>query len=285
VILSRLELILDSGQEIIMIKKLLAVAAFVALGTGSAFAADLAARPYTKAPVMAAPVFSWTGCYLGVHAGYGWGRNNNDFGSAVYDGDFLPELGPYNHTTSGGVAGGQVGCNYQFSGNWVVGVEGEAWWSGMRGGLTTPEDGADPGTYTRFESQNRWDADLAFRFGYAVNRSLFYGKAGVAVGNFNYIETHDDFPTTHGCPGGAPVCSVSYSNTRAGLLLGAGWEYAFVNNWTFKVEYNYIDFGSHTLPYPYVSAAIQSFPVSDRKQIVKLGVNYLFNAGPVVAKY
>jgi outer membrane immunogenic protein len=69
---------------------------------------------------------------------------------------------------------------------------------------------------------------------------------------------------------------VSFTNTRAGLLLGVGWEYAFTNNWTGKVEYDYINYGSANIPYPDAVAAIQTVQVRDTVSIVKVGVNYLF---------
>ena len=271
----------------------IAVAVSAILGIGSAFAADMAVKALPVAPPVVA--YNWTGCYVGAHVGYGWGRNTNDFGRAVAsggteEGAFFPaEFGPFNHTTSGGVAGGQLGCNYQAANNFVIGIEGEAFWSGIKGSFTAPEDAADPGQFSRFESRNLWDADLALRLGYAWGRNLLYGKAGVAFGGFSYTETHDDIPTVHACfaaPSG--VCSATFNNTRAGLLLGVGWEYGFTNNWTGKVEYNYIDYGSTTIPYPStgpLGASIQSFAVKDTKQIVKIGVNYRFNSGPVVAKY
>ena len=168
----------------------------------------------------------------------------------------------------------------------------------MKGSFTAQEEFApgDPGQFSRFASRNLWDADVALRLGYAWGRSLLYGKAGVAFGSFRYTETHDDFPTTHACPGVAFVagqfingqCSVTLSDTQVGLLLGAGLEHAVTNNWTVKVEYDYINYGSHNLPYPSAGAAIQSFPVRDTKQIVKVGVNYLFGGlglTPVRAAY
>jgi outer membrane immunogenic protein len=254
-------------------KKILLAGIAVAAFCAPAFAADMPVRApvYKAAP---APMFSWTGCYLGAHAGYGWGKDNNGFGNAVFDGDFAPELGPYNQRTSGGLAGGQLGCNYQGPTNWVVGLEGELSWSGVKGSLTTPEDGADPGTFTRFQTRNRWDGDVAVRLGYAMDRSLLFGKVGAAWGNFRYTETHDDFPTIHACA----LCSVNINGTRAGLLLGAGWEYALQNNWTVKVEYNYINYGSHTIPYPSTGGSATSFPVHDTENVIKVGVNYLFSS-------
>jgi outer membrane immunogenic protein len=247
----------------------------------AASAADMPVKAY-KAPVAAPAAFSWTGCYVGAHAGYGWGRNKNDFGVAVEAGPTEElgnptEFGPFDHNTHGGVAGGQAGCNYQFQQNWVVGVEGELAWTGINGSFTAPED-EGAANFSRFESRIRWNGDLALRFGYAWDRNLLYGKVGAAWANFRYTETHDDFPTTHAasCGGGAASCSVDITNTRAGLLLGVGWEYAFTNNWTGKVEYDYINYGSATIAYPSTTAPIQSFSVHDTVSIVKVGVNYLF---------
>ena len=177
---------------------------------------------------MAAPPFSWHRCYLGAHVGYGWGRNRNSFGNAIEtgnsEGEGLPgEAGPFHHNTSGGVFGGQLGCNYQFANNWLVGIEGEVWWSGIKGSFTAPEDEpGGPGNFSRFESRNRWDGDVALRFGYTWNRHLLYGKAGVAFGNFNYIETHDDFPTTHAlsCGGGLTPCSRELQQNAARSAVG-----------------------------------------------------------------
>jgi outer membrane immunogenic protein len=278
-----------------MKKLLLGSVALAALIAGPAMAADLP----VKAPVYKAPpsvVYSWTGCYVGAHVGYGWGRNTNDFGNAIEtgnsEGEGLPgEAGPFHHNTSGGVVGGQIGCNYQFAPNWVVGIEGEFSWSGIKGSYTAPEDEFSGSNFSRFESRNRWDGDVALRFGYTWNRHLLYGKAGVALGNFNYIETHDDFPTTHAlsCGSGRTPCSVSFSKTLPGLLLGAGWEYAFLNNWSVKAEYNYINYASHNLDYPSSLSGLPpypTFPVHDTKHIIKVGVNYKFDwGGPVVARY
>jgi outer membrane immunogenic protein len=270
-----------------MRKSLMAGAALAAFVAGPAMAADL---PIKTPRMVMEESFSWSRCYLGAHVGYGWGQNKNNFGNAVASGPtesfeaFPAEFGPFDHKTSGGLAGGQIGCNYQFAPNWVVGVEGEVWWSGIKGSFTAPEDFADPGTFSRFESRNRWDGDIALRLGYTSNRHLLYAKVGVAFGNFNYTEWHDDFPSTHACPNGG-TCSVSFSKTVPGLLFGAGWEYAFLNNWSVKVEYNYINYASHTIPYPSAGAGLQDFGVHDTKQIVKIGVNYLFGDGPVRAAY
>ena len=190
--------------------------------------------------MVAAASFNWSRCYVGAHAGYGWGRNTNDFGRAVAsgpteEGAFFPaEFGPFDHNTRGPVFGGQAGCNWQFASNWLVGVEGELKWSGIKGSFTAAEDAGDPGLFSRFEFRNLWDGDLAMRLGWvAPTGTLFYAKAGVALGRFDYTQTHDDFPTTHSCPGAAFVngafvngqCSVTVSRTNVGWLVGLGFEH------------------------------------------------------------
>jgi outer membrane immunogenic protein len=285
-----------------MKKLLLAGVAFFSLTAGGpASAADVPVRPVYKAPPAAAAIapFNWSRCYVGVHGGYGWGHNTNDFGTAVASGPteafeaFPAEFGPFHHNTQGWLFGGQAGCNWQFTPNWLIGVEGELKWSRIRGSFTAPEDGfpvGDPGQFSRFESRNLWDGDLALRLGWvAPTGTLFYAKAGVAFGRFDYIETHDDFPTTHGCPGVAFVggvfingqCSVTASRTNVGWLVGLGFEHALpalppVGHWTIKAEWDFIDYGTHTIPYPSAGAAIQNFAVHDIKHIFKVGVNFYF---------
>jgi outer membrane immunogenic protein len=227
------------------------------------------------------PPFDWNRCYFGAHGAYGWGTNQNDFNKAIASdptegGEGFPaEFASFDHNTKGWGLGAQAGCDFQFSGAWLVGAEGEFMWSNINGQHTNPEDGSDPGDFSRFKSDNRWDADIALRLGHTWSQDLLYGKVGAVFGNFRYRETHDDFPTTHAC-GGTGTCSVSESDTRTGLLLGVGWEHAWNANWTTKIEYNYDDFGSTNISYPDAAAAIKHFKVSDTKNIIKIGVNFYF---------
>src|SRR5882757_8734026 len=130
-------------------KKLLATASFLVLGSASVLAADLPVK-YKPAPIMAAPVFSWTGCYIGVHGG----------GAAMRD-SFTETNG------TGGIAGGQVGCNYQ-DGNWVFGVEGEGYWSGIksRSSFTSLNN---EGFSHSDETRNKYDFSIAARAGIAFD--------------------------------------------------------------------------------------------------------------------
>jgi outer membrane immunogenic protein len=238
----------------------------------------VAAAALGTTPTIAQADFVGTGFYGGVQAGYGFGRDRNGFGAVIDNGspDFAAaEAGPYHHNTDGVVLGGQLGFNWEFLPSWVLGLEGEGWWSTVRGSRTTPEDGADPGSFTRFRSQNRADGAISGRIGFILEESLIYAKAGIDWGAYRYVEQHDDFPFTNN-PACVPVCTVRFSKTRAGLLLGVGWEFQFAPDWTSKFEYDYINFGPQRVPYPALdnAPALQSFVVHDNENIVKVGFNY-----------
>src|SRR5437899_11163399 len=111
-------------------KKILlgSVATGALVAAGSASAADLGPRPAYKAPPMVAPVpaFSWTGCFVGAHGGWGWGKKDVTevarSGTSGVGGVGTASAGI---DTSGGIFGGQIGCDYQFAGNFVIGIQGD----------------------------------------------------------------------------------------------------------------------------------------------------------------
>lgn len=249
--------------------------------TGFIAATSMMAIDAPASAQAAAPAFDWARCYGGAHVAYGWGNNHNDFNKAFASDPteggetFAAEFASLDHTTKGWGYGVQAGCNWQISTNWVLGIEGEFMWASIKGQHTNPEDAADPGEFSRFESENRWDGDLALRLGYAWPHDLFYAKAGIDWGNFRYTEWHDDFPTTHACPNGG-TCSRTINDTRTGWLFGLGWEHAWSAHWTTKIEYDYADFGSTNIAYPNAAATIKRFSVRDTKSIIQFGVNYYF---------
>jgi outer membrane immunogenic protein len=249
-----------------------AVAVSAMLGIGSVSAADLAvkAMPYA----VPAPTFSWTGCYVGVHAGAG----------ALHDQGYQPLQQVFDRHGVGGLAGGQIGCNYQ-TGMLVLGVEGEGYWSGMTVNVDSFGFGNQSKTVVASASiKNRWDYDVAGRFGVAFDRALIYGKAGWTFGRFDWNSANllcGNFCSTD-----------KGSATLDGLLIGLGLEYAFTNSWTAKFEYDYLGFGAKNVGFtttcpnclPVTTTRMQS--VSADKHIFKVGINYLFNAAaPVIAKY
>jgi outer membrane immunogenic protein len=179
----------------------------LALTATSAFAADLPRAMPTKAPAVFSPQYNWTGFYVGINGGYGWGKLSwSAFGS---DAD-----------PSGGLVGGTVGYNWQ-TGPWVYGLEGDIDWSGIKGSFTSA---ACP---TGCETKNEWLATVRGRLGYAFDRVMPYVTGGLAVGDIKATQ--------------AGVGSVS--DTNAGWTVGGGVEAALAANWTAKVEYLYADLG------------------------------------------
>jgi outer membrane immunogenic protein len=243
-----------------MNKALIGIAAAVALIGTPALAADLP----LKAPVpYAEPQFSWTGCYVGVHAG----------GGTFSDSEFGDDRAPFGGV--GAVAGGQAGCNYQIR-SLVVGLEGELFWSGLK----TQSNFSQP-SENEIEldsAKNKYDATIALRLGYAFDRLLAYGKVGVAWGRFSWSEADAC------CSVGIPLFSENASQTLAGLLLGAGFEYAFTNQLSAKLEYNYMNFGSQDVTFTEACSTVGGCgtignfteTMKDAKQIVKVGLNYKF---------
>lgn len=230
----------------------LGIVGLAALLAAPAMAADLGARPAVKA-VAPPPVFSWTGCYLGVHAGAGR-QSSSDASDGGYG-------------SVGAVGGAQVGCNLQWR-QFVIGVEGEYWASGLRDRFLE----ADPFNFFETSSRNRWDAAISLRSGFAFERAFIYGKLGVVWGEFDYTE---DFNFV----GGSGYSSRGNA-TFTGVLIGAGFEYALTDNWTTKFEYNYLDFGDKVVDFTCSGAGCFTNTSSETrkevKQIAKVGVNYKF---------
>jgi outer membrane immunogenic protein len=163
----------------------------------------------------------------------------------------------------GAVAGGQIGYNYQVN-QWVFGVEGEMAWSNVKGGVSAINANGP----ASWNTDVKWVATLAGRIGYAFDNVLLYGKGGVAWADQDY-----DHPALSG--GGAQL-DYTGSETRFGWLLGAGVEYGFTPNWSAKVEYDYIDFGSKDITLNDPSGRWVTFGMDQKMQIVKVGVNYRF---------
>ena len=237
-----------------MKKILLATVALVAVGAAApALAADLAARPYTKAPAyVPAPIYNWTGFYIGGHIG-GPFAGNSTLGNN--DGRFL-----------GGVQGGY---DYEFSNNVVLGVEAEYnWLTDNNGGATFPGGSVVSTNNDQFGS-------VTGRVGYSFGAALLYAKGGYAFRDDNRIRVSN---------GGAPQFFTVDGNRQDGYTVGAGLEYMFAQNWSAKAEYQYYNFGS--TPFTGGPAPIVGSRFRDDEHTVKLGINYRFGwGGPVVAKY
>jgi outer membrane immunogenic protein len=239
-------------------------------GTAFAAAADMPAAPMLKAPI-AVPYASWTGCYVGMNGGGGRSRNAwEPFGGT-----------PLNTVRASGFFGGaQVGCDYQ-AGAWVFGIEGQVDWSGnvRNAALVSGAEGQVQTKLDRF-------ATATGRVGYGFDRVLTYVKAGLAWAQFS----HELDSTVNG----AFVPAFAGSRGAVGFVVGAGFEVAFLPNWSFKVEYNYLDFGTNGVPLDCQPASGQCggaipspipFDIQQNVQTVMFGLNYRFGPGAVVANY
>jgi outer membrane immunogenic protein len=256
-------------------RALIASIAFLALGAAVAGAADM---PVKALPPQPLPVFSWTGFYVGANIGGAWANNS------WTDGLFQTNFNTNNGNNGVFIGGGQIGGNYQI-GNFVIGGEWDADWAASsnnnNNGIIIP----GVGTFV-VTNNNRWITTVAARFGYAVDHWLFYGKAGggwVGINNWTLTNTATGASLT--CGNFATNCG----NNAGGWLVGAGVEYAFTNNWTVKFEYDYLGLGSRTVSIPATAPLLagDTFTSNNRNvQMVKVGVNYLFNWGaPVAARY
>ncbi|WP_158626059.1 outer membrane protein [Arsenicitalea aurantiaca] len=220
--------------------KLLASAAALAVMTGSVYAADLyipVEQPYI--PEVSAPL-NWTGAYVGVHAGYGWGDVDVD-GFAV-DGEDI----------DGWLAGVQAGYNVNLDGV-VLGIEGDIAWANISGSYE------DAGTTTTATVD--WLATIRGRVGFAADAFLIYGTAGVA---FAGVDVDFDGGSTQ-------FPDDSDSNTHTGWVVGAGIETMVTETISLKAEYLYHDFGSQDY-------SLNSIPGEGSLNVstAKIGLNFHF---------
>jgi outer membrane immunogenic protein len=251
-----------------MKKILLASVATVALFSVSAFAADMP----TKGPVYKAapaPVFSWTGCYVGANVGGLWAEKKwFDGPTGTFDGKQDP---------SGFLGGVQTGCNYQ-TGTWVFGIQGDYDWTDAKAKHIADPNGTF-GAGTGLQSRMSDLASITGRVGNTWDRFLVYVKGGVAW-------TRDNYTTFSGATG-LPVESAK--ETRTGGTVGIGGEYAFAPGWSAFVEYDHYFFGKHLDTFHIIATGAFSFNERIRQDadVVKVGLNYRFDwgKGPVSAKY
>ena len=237
----------------------------------AANAADM--RVKAKPPPPMPPPFSWSGFYIGGNLGGAW--VHGDATDSLFGLDF-------GHSDNNGVfiGGGQVGFNYQFS-NFVLGVEGDFDWAANNNNTSNGVFVPVLGQTIQVTANNRWVTTLAARLGVAVDRMLFYGKAGGGwVGA-------DSFRVTNLTTGAS--ISGSNGNTNGGWLVGAGFEWAFADSWSARFEYDFLGLSSRTFAVPAGSPFLagDTFTVGNRNiQMATVGINYRFNwVSPVAAKY
>ncbi|MGJ4929781.1 outer membrane protein [Bradyrhizobium sp. HKCCYLS2038] len=246
--------------------RILSAASLVAFITAvaPAFAADLP----VKAPAMssAPPIqFSWSGCHIGGHLGGAF--SNDRVGDAMGSSP--------NYGSSSFIGGGQVGCDYEFSPGWVAGAEVRASWLGLRSTRTGTAINFANGARTplQFTTRNDFLASATARLGYSVaDRWLVFVRGGPAW-------TRESNTETFTIPGfGVPANLSSPTRTRVGWTVGSGLEWAFAPNWSATFEYNYSDFGTHSVTVfdPATNLFVNGLRVTDTIHAVTTGVNYHF---------
>ena len=189
-------------------KRLLLAGMALSVAT-AASAADMQARPYTKAPpAVVSPAYNWFGFYVGAMGGYGWGTNAG----------------------SGGFGGGTVGYNWQFPGSqFVFGIEVDAAGASIKDSFNEIQDDV---LITQNSKINSFGS-VTGRAGFAMDAVLLYAKGGFAWGNNKTTISVPEFGATS-----------SDSHTHTGYTLGGGLEYLFTPSWSAKAEYMYTSLGS-----------------------------------------
>ncbi len=273
-----------------MSKKFLLSAAVAALVLGCGQAASAADLPMKARPLPPPePVFSWTGFYIGAHGGAGWSTTESSLNVGQLVAGFgVPGLSltlPMDsHSSNGFLAGGQLGYNWQMN-RLVFGVEGDISWADINGNSACL-------VVLNCTTQVNWMADFTGRIGVVpMDRLLVYAKGGVAFANVDYSFGNTAALTVTGFTASGGIAG-SVNDTRVGALFGFGAEYSFMPNWSAKLEYNYMDFGTENYNFPTRASGTvvvtngptfaggvsfnSPIAVSQVMHTMKVGVNYKF---------
>jgi len=241
------------------------LAAAIGLAASQASAADLPRKAPAYVPP-APPPLTWTGCYIGANVGGAWGRFELEG----------PLGGTASRSGAGFAGGGQIGCDYQFAGGWVIGFRN------MFDGTTNSRDRTftvttATGTATgAAEFHNRWFDALTGRIGYSWQpNSLLYFQGGAV-----WSRVEADLALTTTVAGVTTVTGGSISKTKTGWTIGGGWEYRFSPQWSVFIEGNYYDFGTRdrfvVTPNIAACAAGCAFSAKTTAATALVGVNYRF---------
>ena len=249
-------------------------------GLGTASAADLAVKARPVVPPII--TYNWTGCYIGGNVGGGWHRIQQSGLSRTDGVVFVPPLDIGASEDSNLIGGAQIGCDYQFVGNWLIGAQGMFDFGDIRSrnNIVDPRIvGALGAPFTQTRSRDIFTGTA--RLGYLFTpQFLGYVKGGGAWTR-TFTEVYGTAPVT--------FLSESASADRAGWTVGGGVEWMFAPNWSVFAEYNYMDFGRRNITFTAGPGTIGAPTIVSTRlqmQTALVGVNWHFNwAQPVVARY
>ncbi len=258
-------------------KKLVLALSAVAAFTGSALAADLPARTYTKAPMMA-PVYNWTGFY--IFGGGGYGMFDSNTYSTTFPGGTPLSIG---QKVGGDGYFGTVGAGYdwQFNGSWVAGIFADGQFGSIKGSLTDPFNGLSGSV------KDKTNAAVGVRLGYLVAPNVY----SYVNGGYSYAEFSSS-TLLNNITGVAVATTPTFH--RNGWFLGGGVENSLnifglaAPGWFMKTEYRAAEYQRVNLGESNIGGGLNGFGVSVRPivQTVSTSLVYRFNwGGPVVAKY
>jgi len=266
-----------------MKKLLVASIAAAAFYGAPVLAADLPTKAPPRAYVAAAPLFNWTGCYFGANTGYAWANKNTNVNATLIVSPFTTGTDSWGSQTADGWAyGGQIGCDYQFSNNWIVGIRGMVDGSSMSGSKFIND--ATTSQITNNIKVGSF-ATAVGKLGYLLNPTLqFYGLAGVA-----WVRDKVSWTT----PVGGAGEFASGSQSRTGYDVGVGLSWMFARNWDLWIEYDYMGFGTKNLALNSESIAVgvAAFNTDIKQSVSKIlvGIDFRFpdlvGKAPVSAKY
>jgi opacity protein-like surface antigen len=247
----------------------ISVAALAVSVAGPAAAADMAVP--AAAPFAAR--FNWTSCYLGGHVGGGFAQRDITDPVQLVQDSFLGAGSTVGTTTAslspnGVVIGGQIGCDYQFASSWVIGIEGSASGSTIKGSTNVilPLGAPD---IALVKANTDFLSSVTGRVGYAFDNVLVYGRGGVALAGDKY-----DVIGSFTLPPAMPF-SFEGLDLRAGWVAGGGVEWAFSRHWSANLEYDYYQFGHNSvLMSDSINGFVGNVDVKQSIQVVKLGLNF-----------
>jgi outer membrane immunogenic protein len=240
-----------------------------------------AAQPYIPAnPILLPPAgpYSWTGCYVGGHAGPAWDRTTL---TDPFQQNIAPPGRSVGVNGQGFLHGVQAGCDYQFARHWVIGLAGDFSWANIAGQGNDPFFAGKNGNPITLSSRTDWLASVTGRLGYSWDRYLLYVRGGAAWADNHYTAQNLQSVNGNDC-GTFPffvACNPSGGTTRWGWVAGIGFEWSFATNWSAMVEYNHYGFGGRDVSLIDPNAGLGNIALLNVAQdvnMVRIGINYRF---------